>query len=475
MEKREQNEENGQQQYNGQPYDQRPFTEQPYGQQNRQPNYGTYNQPPYNQSPYNQSPYNQPPKKKSVFPFILAGGAVIILLLLGGIIFALISKKSTSTSNQNQTVNQGDSGQQITEEKIPVQDDTFQTVVTAKSVNLDNIQLFTTAGGAQKAGKVQEGVPCALLQQQDVNGEQWAKIDFCNRQGWCRMDMLRTISGDAKYFYVKANSVNTVFVNENSIKLHTGVGKKTDIAATGVTYGTELNILEVQNGWGRTMYQNQECWIDMNVVGFYASDYWQVERCDGSTTGIKLRESANEKSKELAVVPLKTVLQSSEFKNGWAKFSYSGKTGWMKLHYATPCGSTSGLSFSEDKTEATTEAKAEVKTAAKSTENQKPKVKFGYEISPIAGYCYIPDEKEYMIISNVTDSQFDFEIYNVDGLCFKHHTAVAVSSDTAKYYGEQYTLTFNLDEEGIVVNGFDVIGPDAYFTYEEYLDNGEDY
>ena len=31
-----------------------------------------------------------------------------------------------------------------------------------------------------------------------------------------------------------------------------------------------------------------------------------------------------------------------------ARFTYGGKTGWLKLHYATPCGSSKGLSFSED-------------------------------------------------------------------------------------------------------------------------------
>lgn len=52
-----------------------------------------------------------------------------------------------------------------------------------------------------------------------------------------------------------------------------------------------------------------------------------------------------------------------------------------------------------------------------------------------------------MVISNVTDSQFDFEIYDVEGLCFKHHTAVAISEDTARYYGDKYTLTFGLDTQ----------------------------
>ena len=202
---------------------------------------------------------------------------------------------------------------------------------------------------AVKAGKVQEGVPCALLQEKTVDGEKWAKIDFCNRQGWCRMDRLRTIFGETCYFYVKENSnENTVFVNERAIKLHTGAGQDTDIAATDVKYGTELTISKVEDGWGRTNYQNKECWIDMNVVGFYTSKYWQVERCDGSKNGIKLRKSSTEDSEQLTTVPLCTKFQSSDCRNGWARFTYGGKTGWLKLHYATPCGSSKGLSFSED-------------------------------------------------------------------------------------------------------------------------------
>lgn len=449
-----------------------------YGNNNnsyQQDNSAPYGQQPYSQREqprYDQTPYGQPTVKERSKKPVLIAGALVVLLCLGGLAIGLISSGKNGKAGKEST-------QQSDSAKIQVNDDSFDTVITAKSKDINNIKLFKEPGGTKKAGKVQEGVACALLQEKTVDGEKWAKIDFCNRQGWCRMDRLRTISGDADYFYVKENSENTVFVNERAIKLHTGAGQDTDIAATDVKYGTELSISKVKDGWGRTMYQNKECWIDMNVVGFYASEYWQIERCDGSTTGIKLRKEANEKSEQLTVVPLKTVLQTSEFKNGWAKFTCGGKTGWLKLHYATPCGSASGLSFTEDKTEATTEttteAKAEVKTAAKSTESTKTraKAKFGYEISPIEGYCYRPDEKEYMIISNVTDSQFDFEIYNVDGLCFKHHTAVAISDDTAYYDGNQYKLTFYLDEEGIVVDGFDVIGPNAYFTYKEYIDDGE--
>lgn len=357
--------------------------------------------------------------------------------------------------------------EESTETKVAVVDDTYQTVITAKSNNFNNIQLFTTAGGADTAGKIPEGVPCALLKQQDVNGEPWAQIDFCNRQGWCKMEMLRTVSGDTKYFYVKPNDSNTVFVNENSIKLHNAPGNKADITFSDVGYGTELTIYEVNNGWGRTMYENTESWIDMSVVGFYASEYWQVERCDGSTTGIKLRESASENSEALATVPLRTVLTTTDFKNGWAKFSYDNHTGWMKLHYATPCGSTSGLSFSEDKTEATTETQP----TTEAVQPAEPTARFAGYCYPYSGYYYSYGRGEYlgvyMVLEDVSDTQFTFTIYNEDGVLFRTHTAVATSDNTAFYDGVDYDLTFKMNGEG----GINVFGLEEFlgkFNYFEY-------
>ena len=362
------------QQSNQNPYDRQPYPpmgQNPYSQQsnqnpyNHQPypqgnfnDYGSQSYPQGNSNVYGQQSnlqgepisYDQPSyiqtpvKVRSKMLFIIAG-ALIVILFLGGLAIGLISsnKSGTQANKNSQNAEQGDSS------KTLVQNGDFDTVVTVKSKDIDNIKLFKEPGGKKKAGKVQEGVPCALLQEKTVDGEKWAKIDFCNRQGWCRMDRLRTISGETCYFYVKENSnENTVFVNERAIKLHTGAGQDTDIAATDVKYGTELTISKVEDGWGRTNYQNKECWIDMNVVGFYTSKYWQVERCDGSKNGIKLRKSSTEDSEQLTTIPLCTKFQSSDCRNGWARFTYGGKTGWLKLHYATPCGSSKGLSFSED-------------------------------------------------------------------------------------------------------------------------------
>ena len=188
--------------YGQQPYQQgnpNPYSRQPYQQENPNP----YNHQPYQQGgqvPYNQQPYTQPPEKKhSKMPFIIAG-AFVAVLFLGGLAIGLFSSnksKPQASKESSQKADQGDSS------KILVQDNTFDTVVTAKSKDIDNIKLFKEPGKKKKAGKVQEGVPCALLQEKTVDGEKWANIDFCNRQGWCRMDKLRTISGDVDYFLCK--------------------------------------------------------------------------------------------------------------------------------------------------------------------------------------------------------------------------------------------------------------------------------
>lgn len=61
-------------------------------------------------------------------------------------------------------------------------------------------------------------------------------------------------------------------------------------------------------------------------------------------------------------------------------------------------------------------------------------------------------------IYNVTDTTFDFCIYENDTIIFKRHTAEITSSCTGTYYGNQYTLDFSWRDPGTVsVRGFDVV------------------
>lgn len=61
-------------------------------------------------------------------------------------------------------------------------------------------------------------------------------------------------------------------------------------------------------------------------------------------------------------------------------------------------------------------------------------------------------------INNVTDTTFDFCIYEYDTVVFKHHTAKITSSCTGTYNGSQYTLYFSwLDPGTVSIKGFELV------------------
>ena len=173
-------------------------------------------------------------------------------------------------------------------------------------------------------------------------------MDYCGKQGWIEDSNLRYLSDEDLYFQVGDNRLdNVVFVNEEKVKLHTEPEQESPYAGKGIRYGTEFAIKELKNGWGKINYKGQDCWIDMNVVNYYPTRYWQIEVCNGTSDGIHLRKSPDEETASLGKVPVGIVVRILEHKNGWGKISYGGKTGWIKLHYATPCPET-GLENSED-------------------------------------------------------------------------------------------------------------------------------
>ena len=171
------------QQSNQNPYDRQPYPpmgQNPYSQQS--------NQNPYNHQPYPQGNFNAygsqsypqgnsnvygqqsnlqgepisydqpsyiqtPVKVRSKMLFIIAG-ALIVILFLGGLAIGLISsnKSGTQANKNSQNAEQGDSS------KTLVQNGDFDTVVTVKSKDIDNIKLFKEPGGKKKAGKVQEAI-----------------------------------------------------------------------------------------------------------------------------------------------------------------------------------------------------------------------------------------------------------------------------------------------------------------------------
>ena len=222
----------------------------------------------------------------------------------------------------------------------------YPTVVTLKSLQLDGVALYSEPDG-MSFDSIPEAVPCALVSRKSVGGVTWDYIAFCGKTGWVKDQYIRNVSGGIEYFYINNNYSDTVFVTKKKIKVHSKPESTAKtVTAENIPYGSEFPIDEMKDGWGHSYYNGEECWIDMNVVGFYSSLVWQIERGDGKNEGINLREKPSEDSRKLTKIPVRTMVYETEHWNGWAKVNYGGKTGWVKLHYATPCGD-SGLDFSE--------------------------------------------------------------------------------------------------------------------------------
>lgn len=77
----------------------------------------------------------------------------------------------------------------------------------------------------------------------------------------------------------------------------------------------------------------------------------------------------------------------------------------------------------------------------------------------------------YINIYNLTETSFDFNIYDLDDkLVFKDHTAEITGNNNFTYYGKDYTLTFSSDSDGYLnLVGFPSAGEGSNFSNNEYL------
>ncbi len=314
------------------------------------------------------TPEQTPPDKKSspIIMIILALAALAILIL-GILLLMKLREKpdktsqdagtSTHVASQVEVSDPSEAGEdpgdiddedldQVQFSQEDFDEGSYNTVVTLKSLQLDGVALYSEPDGIS-FDSIPEAVPCALVSRKSVGGVTWDYIAFCGKTGWVKDQYVRNVSGGIEYFYVGNNYGDTVFVTKKRIKVHSKPESTAKtVTAENIPYGSEFRIDELKDGWGHSYYNGKECWIDMNVTGFYSSLIWQIERGDGKNEGINLREKPSEDSRKLTKIPVRTMIYEIEHWNGWAKVNYGGKTGWVKLHYATPCGD-NGLDFSE--------------------------------------------------------------------------------------------------------------------------------
>lgn len=278
------------------------------------------------------------------YKYAVGGMLVVCIVCVAVILLFVMRGGQTGTGAQTESVETATTAWKAEDEMETMSG----TYVTYQSNEYHSIAIYEQPGDSKKSAKIPEAHCVQMIGKVTYEGETWYKVDYCGKRGWLQENYVRYLSDEDYYFQISTNAGdNVVFVDRNLIKLHTEPNDDSSYAAQGVPYGTELTVTELDTGWGKVTYNGKECWVDLNYVGEYATQYRQVEICNGKDDSINLRKSADEDSQSITKLRVGTVLLIETYKNGWGKVNYGGLTGWVKLSYTTPCPS-SGLDRSED-------------------------------------------------------------------------------------------------------------------------------
>lgn len=214
-------------------------------------------------------------------------------------------------------------------QKVPV-----GTYCTLKSNSLDGVPVYGNPGDTAQIAFIPEGKYVQFLDNSVADGKEWARIDYCGITAWIPMKQLHFINrGDN---YIRTGSL--IYMNSitnKGIDLYAEPSPQAPVAASGILYGTEFTVLDLEKGWALVEYQGRQCWINMFHMGSYGNRHWKVETLS-KAQAINLRKEPAEDAELYCKVPEDQELEIKEFRDGWGQVDYGGYSGWVMLHYLTP-------------------------------------------------------------------------------------------------------------------------------------------
>ncbi|MBR5047154.1 MAG: SH3 domain-containing protein [Eubacterium sp.] len=208
------------------------------------------------------------------------------------------------------------------------------TYCTLKSNSLDGVPVYGNPGDTAQIAFIPEGKYVQLRDNTTVDGKAWAQIDYCGITAWIPMKQLHFINDGKNYIRV-GSRIYMNSITEKGINLYDSPSPTADVAASGIRYGSEFTVLDLQEGWAQVEYKGNLCWINMFHMGSYGNRHWKVETLS-KAQAINLRKEPSQDVGFYCKVPEKQELEILEFKNGWGQVKYDGYTGWVMLHYLTP-------------------------------------------------------------------------------------------------------------------------------------------
>lgn len=116
---------------------------------------------------------------------------------------------------------------------------------------------------------------------------------------------------------------------------------------TVIPHKTVVTITRFHRDWGRTSYKGKTGWVSMEYVRLKSTSIGDSDNDSSQSTsssddakykviadvGLCLRKGRGTSYDRIAVIPYKKVIEVTKIKNGWARTTYRGKTGWAAKKY----------------------------------------------------------------------------------------------------------------------------------------------
>ncbi|MCR5636471.1 MAG: SH3 domain-containing protein [Clostridiales bacterium] len=214
--------------------------------------------------------------------------------------------------------------------------------VSAVEYEVGNYQV-TTQGGSLKLraaanadATVLVSVPNGTIISVSEFSNGYGKTTYDSQTGWLSMSYLKKVADNTSVIDDQPGTYAVIVEEGSSLLLRADADPSGKILAR-VPARTVVEITEIKNGYGKTIYNGQTGWLSMNYLYFTAVVTTDlptgvyVVTTDGGN--LVMHKEADVNSETVMVIPNGKEIEITEVKSGYGKATYSGVTGWVSMSF----------------------------------------------------------------------------------------------------------------------------------------------
>lgn len=213
-------------------------------------------------------------------------------------------------------------------------------------IDQNQTELMEIAGDSSSMLTIVPGnLAVAVLEQKNIDGVMWDKVNYYGLTGWIRDDNLTQLGGPEAVDQLNEN-VYVISEEDKTVPIYKEASENSEILMD-VNYGSEMTLLSTESDWGRVDMNGKAGWIKLtNITPYFSDGYYYVNTDSGM--GLNVRTEPDSNSELVMVLSNGDTYKIEEFRNGWGKIKNGDTEGWVILRYMTPCEDSNGGEYLKD-------------------------------------------------------------------------------------------------------------------------------